>query len=139
VALFFDAQGTLLSLQRLALARADLGGKEMLFTAGTSARPGAIKCRIVLRDMDTGQSAVASTVAYIGPSNRQSLSVFTPLVLVEGGGLFHLEGVVKGKAESPAWRELYPYDCVSSRENTRKNRLKIPMSRRVRFPSAFAA
>lgn len=29
--------------------------------------------------------------------------------------------------------------CVSSRENTRKNRLKIPMSPRVLFPSAFAA
>jgi VWFA-related protein len=110
VALFFDTQDALLSLQRLALARADLGGKEMLFTAGTSARPGAIKCRIVLRDMDTGQSAVASTSAYTGPSNRQSLSVFTPLMLVEGGGLFHLEGVIKGKTENPAWRELYPYD-----------------------------
>jgi VWFA-related protein len=110
VALFFDAQDSLLSLQRLALARADLGGKEIFFTAGTPARSGAIKCRIVLRDMDTGQSAVASTIAYVGPSNRQSLSVFTPLVLVEGGGLFHLEGVVKGKTESPAWRELYPYD-----------------------------
>jgi transposase InsO family protein len=30
-------------------------------------------------------------------------------------------------------------DCVSSRENTRKNRLIIPMSPRVLFPSAFAA
>ena len=29
--------------------------------------------------------------------------------------------------------------CVSSRENTRKNRLKIPMSSRVLLPSAFAA
>ena len=30
-------------------------------------------------------------------------------------------------------------DCVSSRENTRKNHLKIPMGPRVLFPSAFAA
>jgi hypothetical protein len=29
--------------------------------------------------------------------------------------------------------------CVLSRENTRKNRPKIPMSPRVFFPSAFAA
>jgi putative transposase len=29
--------------------------------------------------------------------------------------------------------------CVLSRENTRKNRLKIPISPRVVFPSAFAA
>ncbi len=30
-------------------------------------------------------------------------------------------------------------ECVSSRENTRKNRLKIPMRPRVLLPSAFAA
>ena len=34
---------------------------------------------------------------------------------------------------------LVRFDCVSSRENPRKNRPKIPMSARVYFPSAFAA
>ena len=99
-----------MSLQRVALTRADYAGKELLFSAGTAAKPGAVKCRVVLRDLDTGQSAVASATAYCGPSNRQVLSVFSPLLLVEGGGLFHIEGVVKGAAETPAWRELYPYD-----------------------------
>jgi VWFA-related protein len=110
VALFFDANDDLMSLQRIALTHADYTGKELLFTAGTAAKPGAVKCRVVLRDLDTGQSAVASTTVYCGPSNRQGLSVFSPLLLVEGGGLYHLEGVVKGAAESPAWRDLYPYD-----------------------------
>ncbi len=110
VALFFDARDDLMSLQRLALTQADYAGKELLFTAGTAARPGAVRCRVVLRDLDTGQSAVASTTVYCGPSNRQVLSVFSPLLLVEGGGLFHIEGVVKGSPESPAWRDLYPYD-----------------------------
>ena len=110
VALFFDAQDNLMSLQRVALTRADYAGKELLFSAGTAAKPGAVKCRVVLRDLDTGQSAVASATVYSGPSNRQVLAVFSPLLLVEGGGLFHIEGVVKGAAESPAWRELYPYD-----------------------------
>jgi hypothetical protein len=32
---------------------------------------------------------------------------------MEGGGLFHIEGVVKGAAESPPWRDLYPYDAVA--------------------------
>jgi VWFA-related protein len=110
VALFFDAQDNLMSLQRVALTRADYAGKELLFTAGTAAKPGAVKCRVVLRDLDTGQSAVASATVYSGPSNRQVLAVFSPLLLVEGGSLFHIEGVVKGAAESPAWRDLYPYD-----------------------------
>ena len=100
-----------MSLQRVALTRADYAGKELLFSAGTAAKPGAVKCRVVLRDLDTGQSAVASTTVYCGPSNRKVLAVFSPLLLVEGGGLFHIEGVVKGAAESPAWRDLYPYDA----------------------------
>ena len=110
VALFFDAQDDLMSLQRIAVTRADYAGKDLLFSAGTAARPGTVKCRVVLRDLDTGQSAVASATAYCGPSNRQGLTVFTPLLLARGSGLFHLEGVVKGAAESPTWRELYPYD-----------------------------
>jgi len=113
VALFFDAQDALLSLQRLSLARSAHGGKEMVFTAGTAARPGATKCRIVLRDLDTGQSAVGSTTVYAGPSSRQGVSVFSPLLLAGGGGQFLLEGVVKGAAESPSWRELYPYNAAS--------------------------
>jgi hypothetical protein len=37
--------------------------------------------------------------------------VHTPLLVVEGGGLFHLEGVVKGASETPSWREIYSYDA----------------------------
>jgi hypothetical protein len=39
--------------------------------------------------------------------------VYSPLLLVEGGGFFNLEGIVKGAAESPSWRELYPYDAAA--------------------------
>ena len=114
VALFFDAQDALVSLQRTTVSLADHRGKELLFSAGVPARPGLTKCRIVVRDMDTGQSAVASASVYSGQPNRQILSVFSPLLVVEGGGLFYLEGVVKGAAESPAWRDLYPYDTAAS-------------------------
>jgi VWFA-related protein len=111
VALFFDAQDALVSLQRAAVTEADYDGKEILFSAGTAAGAGAVKCRVVLRDLDTGQSAVGSTTVYGGPANRQTLSVFTPLLLVRGGGLFAIEGVVKGAAEAPGWRDIYAYDA----------------------------
>jgi VWFA-related protein len=111
VALFFDAQDSLMSLQRIAVAKADHGDKEVLFSAGTAGRPGLVKCRVILRDLETGQSAAGSMTVHCGPMNRQALSVFTPLLLVEGGGIFHIEGVVKGAAESPAWQQLYAYDA----------------------------
>jgi hypothetical protein len=110
VALFFDAQDTLLSLQRIAVSLAEYRGREVLFSAAVSARPGPTKCRIVVRDLDTGQSAIASTTAYSGISNRQALLAFSPLLLVEGEGLFLLEGVVQGVAEKPGWRAIYSYD-----------------------------
>ena len=111
LALFFDAKDDLTSLQRMAVARADYGGRDLLFSAGTAAKPGAVKCRVVLRDLETGQSAVGSTTAYSGPTNRQVLSVHSPLLLVEGRSPFHIEGVVKGAAEKPPWHDLYPYDA----------------------------
>ncbi|MCX6568268.1 MAG: hypothetical protein NT147_04360 [Candidatus Aminicenantes bacterium] len=113
VALFFDAQDALISLQRIAVPVAEYHGKEVLFSAAVSARSGPTKCRIVVRDLDSGQSAVASTTAYSRPSSRQALSLFSPLLIVEGGGLFSLEGVVKGVAETPSWRGIYCYDAVA--------------------------
>ncbi len=113
LAIFFDAQDNLVSLQRIAVANADYRGKELLFSAGAQARPGQTKCRIVIRDLDTGQSAVASASVFTRPSNGQALSLFSLLLLVEGGGVLHLEGVVRGSAEVPSWRELYSYDGAS--------------------------
>ncbi len=113
VALFFGEQDALLSLQRVVVASADYRGKEVLFSAGASARPGQTKCRIVIRDLDTGQSAVASTSVFTGASKNQALTVFSPLMVVEGWGVFLLEGAVKGTAESPSWRDLYPFDGAS--------------------------
>jgi VWFA-related protein len=113
VALFFDEQENLLSLQRATVSSADYLGKELLFTAGTRARPGLIKCRVVVRDLETGASAVGSTKSYIGKPNSQGLSVHSPMLIVGGGGLFLLEGKVKGSLESPPWRDAYPYDTAA--------------------------
>lgn len=111
VSLFFDAQDNLMSLQRIAVPLAEYCGKEVLFSSAISAQTGPIKCRIIIRDLDSGRSAIASTTAYPGPSSKQTLSVFSPLLVVEGGGLFSLEGVVKGAAETPSWRGIYGYDA----------------------------
>jgi VWFA-related protein len=113
VALFFDAQDALMSLQRVAVAKADYADKDVLFSAGTAGRPGLVKCRVILRDLETGQSAAGSMTVPCGPLDRQALSVFTPVLLVEGRSVFPIEGVVKGAAENPAWREIYAYDAGS--------------------------
>jgi VWFA-related protein len=114
VALFFDPHDDLTSLQRIAVTKADYGGRDILFTAGASAISGTNKCRVIVRDLDTGQSAMASKTVYCPQPGSRSLSVYTPVPVVAGGGLFRLEGVVKGQTETPSWREVYPYDPVAS-------------------------
>jgi VWFA-related protein len=111
VALFFDQQGNLLSLQRTVVELVEYRGKEILFTAGTPFHPGRAKCRILIRDLDTGQSAVASTAINIGKPAYGGIVLYSPLLLVQRGGLFNLEGVVRGKYESSSWREIYQYDA----------------------------
>lgn len=114
VALFFDPQDALTSLQRLAVTRADYGSGDILFTAGAPAAPGTNKCRVIVRDLDTGQSAVASGSVFCPRPGPRSLSVYTPVPITAGGGIFRLEGVVKGAPESPSWRDVYPYDPAAS-------------------------
>ena len=113
VALFFDAQDALMSLQRVIVPLAEYRGKEVLFSAAVSARPGPTKCRVVIRDLSTGEGAVGTTTAYSVPPSRQDLAIFSPLVIVEGGYAFYLEAVIKGTSESPPWREIYPFDGAS--------------------------
>jgi len=110
VALFFDAQDNLLSLQRTAVDPGGYKGRDILFTAGAAPRPGMTKCRVIIRDLDTGRSAVASAKAYSPAPGGPALMAHSPLVVVEREGPYLLEGVVKGAPESPSWREIFPYD-----------------------------
>lgn len=110
VALFFDERDTLLSLQRVVISPVEFGGKDVLFSSATSALPGRTKCRIVLRDLETGRAAVASTTTFSNPTGSPALLAFSPLLVEEEGTPFLLEGVNKGVAETPPWRAIYGYN-----------------------------
>lgn len=114
VALFFDARDTLLNLQRVVISPVEFGGKDVLFSSAISASPGRTKCRIVLRDLETGRAAVASTTTFSNPSGSPAFRVFSPLLFEEAEGLFLLEAVNKGVAETPPWRAIYGYDPTKS-------------------------
>lgn len=110
VALVFDEQDNLASLQRATVKLADYKGKDLLFSSGIAPQPGRYKCRLVIRDLDTGQSAVASTSANIAQRAPSPLSLGSPLLLVEAGGLNYVEGVTRGKKDFLSWRDIYAYD-----------------------------
>ena len=114
VALVFDDKENVVSLQRTATDLSRYRGRDIIFSSGLAAKPGTYKCRLVIRDLDTGGSAVGSTTAFV-PDPSSGFVLFSPLLLVAGGPYVNLDGAVKGTSEPRAWREIYPYDATKFR------------------------
>ncbi len=69
VSLVFDDQDNVVALQRRTADLSQYGRDGFIFSSGLAAKPGAYKCRLVVRDLDTGKCAVGSTKAFVpGPS-----------------------------------------------------------------------
>ena len=110
VAIFFDGKGEISDIVREETDPASLRGHDLAFAAGATLKPGDYLCRLVIRDMDSGMSAVASTKATIIKPQITGLQLGTPLVLeARTGGSFLFASAKKAKAAFP-WADIYPYD-----------------------------
>ncbi len=110
VPLFFDGKDNLLSLRRAVVEVAGQRGRDLVFTVESAAPPGAVDCRLVVRDLDTGRSALGRCSGFVRASAAGALALATPLVLVPGEGGVLYEGVTGERAGERAWREIYAYD-----------------------------
>jgi len=110
VPMFFDGKGNLLSLRRAVVEAAGRRGRDLVFTVESAAPPGAVGCRLAVRDLDTGRSALGRSSGFMRASAAGAMALATPLVLVPGGGSVLFEGVTGERAGERAWREIYAYD-----------------------------
>jgi VWFA-related protein len=110
VALFFDDGGDIAEIVRDEVATASWRGGEVVLAAGATLKPGDYAGRVVLRDMSTGQSAVASVRATVAQSAGGGLTIGTPLLLEEGPAVPLREAGTKKIGETPPFGEGYPYD-----------------------------
>jgi len=112
VAIFFDARGEISNMVREEVDPASIRGRDMAFAAGSILKPGEYACRLVVRDMDSGMSAVGSAKATIGKPLVTGLDLGTPLVLEPRTGC-SLVSAGGGKGKSAfLWADLYPYDSA---------------------------
>lgn len=104
VSLIFSELDELIDSQRidLDLTRPEIQGKSVFLQSDLSAPPGQYKCRIVLRNLDTGQAAVAAASTALPKPDPGVLRLYPPLFLISGGPAVYLSG---GKS-SPLTREL---------------------------------
>ncbi len=107
----FDGRGNIRGLSRMEADPGLYRGRALVYAAGQALEPGNYKCRLILRDMDTGLSAVGSARGVVGPPPAALvLALGAPLLLVRGSGAALLEAP-SGRAKGLApWTDIYPFD-----------------------------
>ncbi|MCX6577165.1 MAG: VWA domain-containing protein [Candidatus Aminicenantes bacterium] len=114
VSLIFDEQDNLADLRRAEENFARHQGKDVFYASSAVLQPGNYKCRLVIRDLETGSAAVASAKVHVSPKPEQGIRLHPPLLLVPAKNSVYLEGRLPGKKEDKAarisWNDYYPFD-----------------------------
>lgn len=110
ISLVFDEKENLIGLQRTEAELKKYRGLDVFYTSGALLPPGQYKCRLVIRDLDTGDAAVASASVHVTQKPSVGLSLYSPLLLVQESNFAYLEGTGAKKEEEISWKEAYPYD-----------------------------
>jgi len=109
VSLVFDEEENLADLQRQETDLTKYRGMDVFTSSEIALKSGAYRCRLVIRDLDTGTAAVAYGRASVPAKTAKALSLYSPFLLIQGSNFAYLEGTAK-KKDSATWKELYPYD-----------------------------
>jgi VWFA-related protein len=110
VAIFLDGGGEISDVIREETDPASLRGRDTIFEAGVSVPPGDHACRLVIRDMTTGLSAVASAKVTVGKPAAAALQLGTPLVLEARTGSALVSAKARKAKDAFPWADIYPYD-----------------------------
>jgi VWFA-related protein len=109
VSLVFDEEENLADLQRQETDLTKYRGMDVFTSSEIALKSGAYRCRLVIRDLDTGTAAVAYGRASVPAKSAKAISLYSPFLLIQGSNFAYLEGAVKKK--NPAiWKSIYPYD-----------------------------
>lgn len=110
VTLIFDEQENLVKIDGMEFDIAEFRGKNVICSPVTSLRPGRYKCRLVVRDLDTGDAAVAKAYASVAKPSERSLMLDQPLLLVPESGFVYLEEQMPEKKSRQIWNDVYSFN-----------------------------
>jgi len=110
VSLVFDEKENLAGLRRTEADFTKYRGMDVYYTSGASLEPGQYKGRLVIRDLDTGDAAVATARVNIAKTAPVGLNLHSLLLLASGSNFAYLEDARTKKEETTSWKEIYLYD-----------------------------
>lgn len=108
VSLIFDSKDNLVQTDRSELAGSENRGRQAVYVTETTLGPGRYRCRLVLRDMDSGESGVSFADLVIKDRPALGLEVDTPLIVAEKEPPIYLGA--EATSRLPRWREHYGID-----------------------------
>jgi len=110
VSLLFDGLDELVDTRQveLDLAGPEIEGRSVFLQADLSAPPGQFKCRVVIRNMDTGRAAIAKAAAVVPKPDPNALVLFPPLLLRSGGPSAYVWGASTGQTTGGLLGRSFP-------------------------------
>jgi len=108
ISFVFDAQDNVAGLQRRVADLSRYKGADIIVLFGAPLAPGTYKCRIVVRDLVTGDSARASVPIFVKNKPPAGLDLASPLLLLPRGHFSYIESEAARKAPF-ALSDVYPY------------------------------
>jgi VWFA-related protein len=109
--LVFDDKDNIIELKRKAVEQSALEGKEAIYYALLPLLPGTYKTSIVMRDLQTGESAVGRYAVEIPEALEQGLQLLPPLLLAPGKTDLYVRGYVpKSKNAEFPLLDCFPFN-----------------------------
>lgn len=106
----FDEKENLAALKRAESDLTKYRGMDLFYASGAPLLPGNYKCRVVLRELDTGNAAIASAKTKVVGKVSVGLSLHSPLLLVPESNFAYLEPATTKNKDIMTWKDAYPYN-----------------------------
>jgi VWFA-related protein len=114
VSFAFDEAENLADMRRAIHDLSGLRDRDVVYASGGLLKPGAYRCRVIARNLDTGRAAVASGRVFVPIAPGPGLHLHSILLLRPGSEAAYVEGVGQARRRagdvSTSWADLYAFD-----------------------------
>jgi len=108
VSLIFDEQDNPVERKQIKPDLAKHRGTDAFYSSEVALKPGAYRCRIIVRDLDTGESAMAYARVNVPAKVDAGWSVYSPLLLISKNNFIYRD--LGTKKDTAPWMDCYSYD-----------------------------
>jgi VWFA-related protein len=114
VTIILDGQKNIVTFKRATVDFAAVSQSELCHYTYSLLPPGDYDCRVVIRNLDSGQTAVAKESTRIPGGTGSPLTILPPLLLRPGSETYYFgvqrKGEAGAQADTPSLTTIYPYE-----------------------------